>query len=373
MRSLQRTNPIARLHTDSYKRFLSPFQRIARSFPRIPIALECIQPYTLAPWERRIPLQIEDGEAPIPEGLQIATSSSARNGLVGSGFALRGDISISATMTIGPQTEQNTYTAELAAVAMAVTHLPSLAHHMTITILTSNQAALLAICHPRQQSGQESIKQIYKKVRELRARANIIQGQWMPLVRTVEVSDCAKMEARQSTEQGKSPEEESRAAMTTILSVIKRESKAQETLPKDIGKYSQEIDAALPGRHTKAIYDTLNKKEAGTLAQLRTGMARINSYLHRIGVSSTDQCDCGVAKETVKHFLLLCPRWDHLRAGLLQQLGTRVGDISFCLGGRSRNLELDPSPWKPDMNAVRATIRYAIATGRLLAEEQVPP
>ena len=99
-----------------------------------------------------------------------------------------------------------------------------------------------------------------------------------------------------------------------------------------------------------AVYDKLNKKEAATLAQLRMGMARINGYLHRIGVSETDRCDCGAAKETVKHFLLLCTRWDHLRAHLLQHLEMRIGDISFCLGGRSKNQELDPSPWKPNMN-----------------------
>jgi hypothetical protein len=63
----------------------------------------------------------------------------------------------------------------------------------------------------------------------------------------------------------------------------------------------------------------------------------------------------------------------HLRAHLLQQLETRIGDVSFCLGGRSKNRELDPSPWKPNMNAVRATIRYAMATRRLLADEQVSP
>jgi hypothetical protein len=149
--------------------------------------------------------------------------------------------------------------------------------------------------------------------------------------------------------------------------------KANEALPEGIGKHSKDVDAALPGKHTKAIYDTLNKKEAGTLSQLRTGMARINSYLHQIGASGTDQCDCGTAKETVKHFLFLCARWDHLRAHLLQQVGTRIGDISFCLGGRSKNMEMDPLPWEPNMNAVRAAIRYAIATARLLAEEQAPP
>ena len=36
-------------------------------------------------------------------------------------------------------------------------------------------------------------------------------------------------------------------------------------------------------------------------------------------------------------------------------------------------MELDPSPWEPNMNAVRAAIRYAMATERLLAEEQAPP
>jgi hypothetical protein len=51
---------------------------------------------------------------------------------------------------------------------------------------------------------------------------------------------------------------------------------------------------------------------------------------------------------------------------------TKIGDISFCLERRSKNLELDPSPWKPDLNAVRAAIRYAMATERLLAHEQVP-
>jgi len=291
--------------------------------------------------------------------------------MVGLGFALSDDGPVSYAKTLGPRTEQNTYTAELAAVATAVTHLPALVHHMTITILSSNQAALLAIGHPQQQSGQGSIKQIYEKVRALRVRANTVRGQWVASLRTVEVSGRAKRAAKQSTEQGKTPEGESKPAKATILTEMKRAIKAKVALPKDIGKHSQEVDAALPGKHTKEIYDTLNKKEAGTLAQLRTGMARINGYLYRIGVSDTDHCDCGAAKETVKHFLFLCARWDHLRARLLQQLKTRIGDISFCLGGRSKNLELDPSPWKPNMNAVRATIRYAILTGRLLADEQV--
>ena len=117
----------------------------------------------------------------------------------------------------------------------------------------------------------------------------------------------------------------------------------KEELPSGVGRHSQEVDRALSGQHTKALYDALDKKEASTLAQLQTGVARLNTYLHQIGVSDTDQCECGRGKETVKHFLFLYPRWDHLRAHLLQQVGARIGDISFRLGGRSKNLALDPS------------------------------
>jgi hypothetical protein len=113
----------------------------------------------------------------------------------------------------------------------------------------------------------------------------------------------------------------------TILHEMKLQIKANWVLPEGIGKRSKDVDAALPGKHTKVVYNTLKKKETGTLAQLRTGMARINSYLHRIGASETDQCNCGTAKGIVKHFLFLYARWDHLRVHLLQQVGSRIGDL----------------------------------------------
>lgn len=75
-------------------------------------------------------------------------------------------------MTLGPQTEQNPHIAELAAIAIAVTSPPVSLHNRTITVLTRNQAALLAIEKPQQQSGQGSIRQIYHGVRMLRERGN---------------------------------------------------------------------------------------------------------------------------------------------------------------------------------------------------------
>jgi hypothetical protein len=42
-----------------------------------------------------------------------------------------------------------------------------------------------------------------------------------------------------------------------------------------------------------------------------------------------------------------------------------MGNLSFFLGGKSGS---DGEGWKPDMAAVRTTIKFAMATGRLEAD-----
>jgi hypothetical protein len=97
----------------------------------------------------------------------------------------------------------------------------------------------------------------------------------------------------------------------------------------------KKIDAALPGRHTRTLYDALGRKEACVLAQLQTGKARLNGYLRHIGAVDTDQCACGQARETVEHFLFNCSLWEAHRDCLLEQTGTRRGSLSYCLGGKA--------------------------------------
>ena len=314
---------------------------------------------------------------PTPQGVQIAISSSVRNGLVGFGSAIyettmeapRALVPVS--RTLGSVAEQGVYTAELAALAVTVTCLPVNHQHKSITILTNNQAVLHALANPQQQAGPESLRRIYRAIQRLRERGNTVQGQWMPSRRKLELTECAKSAAKMSTELRRRPQEKSKQARSTALHSMKQGIiHARVPLPPGVGKHAQEVDAALPGHHTKSLYDAPDKKEASTLAQLRTATARLNGYLHRIGVSDTEQCECGTGKETIKHFLFLCPRWNHPRTQLLQQMGARIGDLSFCLGGRSKNQALDPSPWKPAMKGVRAAVHYAIATKRLLNEQR---
>ena len=112
------------------------------------------------------------------------------------------------------------------------------------------------------------------------------------------------------------------------------------------------MDAALSGKHTRTLYDAVKRREASILAQLRTGMARLNGYLHRVGV-------CVEATETTKHFFFRCRRWDAYRTQMLEQTDTRKGSLSFYLIGKAPS---DLEPWAPNMEAVQAIVKYAIAT-----------
>jgi hypothetical protein len=155
--------------------------------------------------------------------------------------------------------------------------------------------------YPRQQSGQCSIRQIYGDAQRLRARGKV-EGQYR-----------------------------NGQAKSTIVRTARRMQTQSVTLPETVGKYSRNIDPALSGRHTRTLYDAFKRTEASVLAQLRTGMSRLNGYLFQIGAAESDRCGCGAAKETIQHFLFRCIRWKSQRAQLLQQTTTRRGCLSFYL------------------------------------------
>jgi len=52
---------------------------------------------------------------------------------------------------------------------------------------------------------------------------------------------------------------------------------------------------------------------------------------------------------------------------MLDQTETRKTNLSYFLGGKAKS---DPKTWRPNIDAVQATIKYAIATGRLEAEAE---
>jgi hypothetical protein len=351
---------LRRMGETSFRRFVSPLQKIAAEHSQgMTAGIETTHPYALPPWEERLEVRGTEAGAgdygsPGRSGeVWIATSEDG-----GMEPVVRGD-------WIGTQGDQNPYSAELVAIALALRAVFGWRRATAVIVVSRNKAVLQALSNPAQQAGQGHMIRAYKEIRRLRQEGKEVIARWTEEGVMDGIGKRAKEAAREAAEGGVRTPGKVPGSKATMLREAMKRGKMRHTLPAGVGRYSKELDAALPGDHTKGLYDPLTKAEASILAQLRTGMARLNGYLHRIGAAESAECECGTAVETVKHFLFRCPRWDRQRMGLVQRTETRRGCAGFFLGGKRRR---DPADWKPDMAAVRATLQYAKATGRLEAQ-----
>ena len=371
--TLPDTNPLRR-KTSRMRRFRrqfrSPLYDVAEVLKDFAMEeLETIDPLTLAPWEKRVQI-ITDRATPndVQAAVQVAVNCSARNGIVGIGIAIQQATSTRRKptrktfySTVGSRSQHNPYSGELLAMGQALKHLSKL-RYRKIALVTSNKGAVLALKRPRQQSGQKYIRRIYESIRQLRREGNVVTVMWIPQADDDKLMKIAKARAQKATRPEAQPQTQRSAMKSTILNAARAKQGTTRCLPDNVGVHSKRIDTALPGKHTRKLYENLSWNEANVLAQLRTGMARLNTYLHRINAAPTDRCACGHARETVDHFLFRCIKWTTFRTEMLQCTTRHRGNISFFLGGKSPT---DDKAWTPDLKAVRATIRFALATGRL--------
>ncbi|KAM9873826.1 reverse transcriptase [Verticillium dahliae] len=282
LHALPETNPLRKL-TSRIKKFRrfhrSPFFQPATSLNEISMEdLETVNPFTLPPWMERVQIVTEwnDEDATLARVDEEARCASL--------------------------TAQNSFSGELVVAAYALRFLPQL-RGQTVTLLTSNKAAVLTLRNPRQQSGQEYGRCIYEEITRLREAGNAITIVWLPSRLDDGLLEKAKGEARKASRDGASPEKQFPKMRSTTLNAARRKLRVETRLPDDIGKLSKEADVALPSKHTRELYDNLSWRP-----------------------------------------------------------GTQRDNISFHLGGKTTS---DGDDWKPDMKAVRATIRFAKATGRL--------
>jgi ribonuclease HI len=306
------------------------------------------------PWWKRIDITVnldyqEAAQmARDAQGIIVATCSSEKNGIVGMGGAICDTTTTRSsntaptatyTATLGLRDRLNLYFAELIAISTALRNLAALpTRNRVINILSSNRSALQVINHPKQQSGQAYIHQIYESASKLKDMDSQISAIWAPAHEEINIEATAKaMAKRATTKQATGLRKEVQERILSAKATVLRHAIAKHTQTKSIertGEYTKKLDTALPGKHTYFLYNSFKRAEASILAQLRTGMTKLNGYLHRIGASETDQCPCGQARETVEHFLFRCTRWDQYRERMLQQTETKMGCLSFFLGGK---------------------------------------
>jgi hypothetical protein len=111
------------------------------------------------------------------------------------------------------------------------------------------------------------------------------------------------------------------------------------------------IDNSAPSKKYIKLVRDLDRGQSSLLTQLRTGHIGLNQHLFRIRRSETPSCpNCqGITVESIKHYLLDCPKYREERHTLQQKLRRNSSSISFLLS----------SPV-----AVKPLLKYIHATGR---------
>ncbi|CAD0055227.1 unnamed protein product [Aureobasidium pullulans] len=360
--------------TKPIKRFNSPLRKTAALFKELHAnRADKIPAIGCEPWSPKAHIYILDKEAAKlatseePGTIDFYTDGSVRNGRAGVGIWTS---AWEASRTTRRAEETNVHLTELEAIWMAIKGIPQGNNRsVKIRVFSDSQSALRSI-----QSAKinDSIG-LVMKIREKIARATF-SLHWVPGHEGIRGNERANELAQKATEVTSSmPDPTDKVPISAIYARAKAmefKPESQEFYGATTGKHLQKIDKALPGKHTIRLYNALNRTAAAILVQLRTNISRLNTYLSKINAADTDKCECGMT-ETVSHFLFLCPRWRNERQEMRSAHGSRYCDLSYALGGYSiheengKKVDGEKDRWQPDVNAVKATIEFAKATGRL--------
>ena len=212
------------------------------------------------------------------------------------------------------------------------------------TICIDNQVAISTTTASKQMPGQYLVKEIQKALeRERRQLAGKnVTLRWIPGHIGVEgnekVDDEAKEAARGASSQAsdlpqmlRKPLPISKAAeLQTQRTWIAHESTAAHLTSTWIDKL-RTIDPSMPSASFAKYAKCLSRRHAAILIQLRSGHVALNTYLHRIGKSSTPLCQECRKSETTYHYLIECRRYTTQRRKLEQKLKRNARSIRVPL------------------------------------------
>src|ERR1700761_5560960 len=121
------------------------------------------------------------------------------------------------------------------------------------------------------------------------------------------------------------------------------------------------IDPSMPSNQYRRLTAELSRPKIALLTQLRTGHAPLNKHLHCISRSESPLCPkCLQEDETVKHFILTCPRYNRLRDTHLHALGRGARSLKY--------LFTSPKALKPLFAYISATQRLTATFGNFVYE-----
>ena len=260
---------------------------------------------------------------------------------------------------LGKEDNTNVYAAELTGIhlgiKMAETSLPQ---YNKCIIYVDNQSSIQAINTRRQQLAQYIVQHILDDLEELqqkRPNLNFII-EWVPGHMDIAGNDKADEEAKKAAlnqpqgAQIHSSHQLKSAQNTRINANITTNAKNAWNQGKANARLLRKISRPQRCKTGVELYGKLTRKEIINLIRLRTGHCKLNIYLSKRKIVEDPECECGHGIETVKHFLLLCPKYEEQRSELRKEVGDRNMRLENLLG--------DPKIVRNTLEFVEKTKRF---------------
>jgi ribonuclease HI len=287
---------------------------------------------------------------------------------------------------LGPSTEHTVYEGELVGLSLALHLLNSLSFqlHSHTVIGTDNQAAIRALNNQRSHPAHYLLDHIHKLAESFQSKqydmhrptsppddprcpANL-QIHWTPGHERFIPNERADALAKQAAQGSSSPKKKlphflRNKPLPLSISAIRQANLANirhswKTRWKRSPRFPliNSLDKTLPSNGYLKLVSSLNRQQSAILTQLRTGHSPLNLHLFRIHRSETPSCPhCqGITVETVKHYLLQCPHYQHKRHILRRKLKRSADSLPFLLSNRAAI--------KPLIIYIRSTKRFANLT-----------
>jgi ribonuclease HI len=240
--------------------------------------------------------------------------------------------------SLGAPTKRNTYEAETIGAILAVWLLSTcpVTVGKKVSLYIDNQSVIASISNPKATSGQHLVRHLILLANSLACFLSIHWISSHSKVRGNEkVDELAKEAASgRSSAMVKLPHilraPLPASASATKQAYHKRLKTKWDNIWEDSDRSTRinEIDENFPFNGFRKRTYTLSRLQASLMTQIRCGHIPLNGYLSRINRSDTEYCQACLdgednlhRRETVKHFLFVCPSLGQERELLVAKIG----------------------------------------------------